>query len=155
MVQYNRVRPSLLANNIDLMLVSIGKPDVGKKLLKHLELDQGEDWIFVDPENKLYDALQLNRGVETTFFSIETPYAFRDRLFGTNGRKDGMTDLLKVLGKWKDAVYIPPKSEQAFQQGGAFIFKGNDTVLAHYDAAAGTHIEVSLVVEKALEAAAK
>jgi hypothetical protein len=27
-----------------------------------------------------------------------------------------MKDLLDVLGKWKDAVYIPPKQEQAFQR---------------------------------------
>lgn len=152
MVQYNRVRPSLLERNIDLVLVSIGKPEVATALFKHLEIENGEDWIFVDPDNSLYDALRLNKGVETTFFSIETPLAFRDRIFGTNGRKDGMIDLLKVLGEWKDAVYIPPKPDQAFQQGGAFIFKGNDTLFAHYDASAGTHIEVAKVVQKALEA---
>jgi hypothetical protein len=89
---------------------------VGKKLLKHLEVQDGEDWVFVDPENRLYDALELNSGIETTLFSIETPLAFRDRFFGSNGRKDGMKDLLGVLGKWKDAVYIPPKSDQAFQR---------------------------------------
>ena len=129
----------------------------------------------------MYDALQLNRGIETTFLSIETPYAFKDRFFGSNGRKDGMKDLLDVLGKWKDAVYIPPKQEQAFQrkivhlnshmfslfccfshtdfsvnvfiEGGAFVFKGADTAFAYYDAAAGTHLEVSKAVAKALEIA--
>jgi len=123
--------------------------------LKHLDIDEGEKWIFVDPENTLYDTLQLNRGIETTFFSIETPFAFKDRIFGSNDRKDGMKDLLDVLGKWKDAVYIPPKQEQAFQQGGAFIFKGEETAFAHYDAAAGTHVEVATAVEKALEAATR
>lgn len=98
------------------MLLSIGKPEVGKKLLQHLEIDRGDEWIFVDPDNILYEALKLNSGVETTFFSIETPFAFKDRLFGSNNRKDGMKDLLDVLGKWKDAVYIPPKREQAFQR---------------------------------------
>jgi len=135
------------------VLVSIGKPEVGKKLLQHLDIDRGDEWIFVDPENILYEALQLNSGVETTFFSIETPFAFRDRLFGANGRKDGMKDLLDVLGKWKDAVYVPPKREQAFQQGGVFIFKGESTIYAYYDAAAGTHLEVAKAVEKALEIA--
>jgi len=122
------------------------------KLLKHLEVDNGEEWIFCDPENRLYDALQLNRGIETTFFSIETPFAFKDRIFGSD-RKDGMKDLVDVLGKWKDAVYMPPKQEQAFQQGGAFVFKGETTVFAHYDAAVGTHLEVAKAVDRALEAA--
>jgi len=154
-VQYNRIRQSqLLDNGVDLVIVSIGKPEVlGEKLLKHLDVDDGEDWIFVDPENKLYDALELNSGIETTFFSIETPFAFRDRFFGSNGRKDGMKDLLDVLGKWKDAVYAPPKSEQAFQQGGVFIFKGADTAFAYYDAAVGTHLEVARAVDRALEVA--
>ena len=64
-----------------------------------------------------------------------------------------MKDLLDVLGKWKDAVFIPPKQEQAFQQGGAFIFKGKDTIFAHYDASAGAHVEVMSVVERAIEIA--
>lgn len=124
---------------------------MGKQLLEHLEVADGEQWIFCDPENSLYDALQLNRGVETTFFSIETPLAFKDRIFGSNDRKDGMKDLLDVLGKWKDAVYLPPKQEQAFQQGGVFVFQGENTVFAHYDASAGAHLEVATAVERALE----
>lgn len=135
------------------MVVSIGKPEIGKKLIDHLEVENGEDWIFCDPENKLYDALELVRGIDTTFFSIETPLAFRDRFFGSNGRTDGMKDLLDVLGKWKDAVYIPPKQEQAFQQGGTFVFKGADTTFAYYDAAVGTHLEVSRAVDEALKVA--
>ena len=116
-MQYNRIRQSqFLANDIDLVVVSIGVPEVGQKLLKHLEVEDGEKWIFVDPENRLYDALQLNSGIETTFLSIETPLAFRDRFFGANGRKDGMKDLLDVLGKWKDAIFLPPKQSQAFQR---------------------------------------
>jgi len=64
-----------------------------------------------------------------------------------------MKDLLDVLGKWKDAVYIPPKQEQAFQQGGTFVFKGADTTFAYYDAAVGTHLEVSRAVDEALKVA--
>lgn len=138
---------------MDLIVVSIGKPEIGKQLIDHLEVENGEDWIFVDPENKLYDALELLSGVDTTFFSIETPFAFRDRFFGLNGREDGMKDLLNVLGKWKDAVFIPPKLDQSFQQGGVFVFKGAGTAFAYYDASAGAHLEVSKAVQKALEVA--
>lgn len=151
-VQYNRIRKSLLAaNDINLAVISIGLPEKGQQLTQHLQISDGIEWIFVDPDNKTYDALQLNSGVGSTFASIETPFAFRDRIFGMNGRKDGMGDLQDVLGKWGSAVYIPPKQEQAFQQGGAFIFKGGDTVFAHYDASAGAHVEVGNVVERAIE----
>lgn len=124
------------------------------KLTKHLQIDNGQEWLYVDPDNVLYDALQLNYGIGTTFFSIDTPLAFKDRIFGSNGRKDGMEDLLDVMSKWKDAVYLPPKQEQAFQQGGVFVFRGKDTVFAHYDASAGAHLEVATAVDQALQVAA-
>lgn len=63
-----------------LTLISIGTPETGRKLLRHLNIannnnivrgsregdDNGEDgegeWIFADPENDAYDKLALNRG---------------------------------------------------------------------------------------------
>jgi peroxiredoxin len=155
-VQYNRIRSKLLTtNNINLIIISIGTPEKGTKLASHLELDYDDclSYLYVDPDNVTYDALQLNFGIASTFASIDTPLTFRDRIFGTNGRKDGMNDLLDVLSKWKDAIYLPPKQEQAFQQGGAFIFKGEETVFAHYDASAGAHIEVMDVVNRAIQVA--
>ena len=155
-VQYNRIRKSLLAaNDINLIVISIGLPQKGQQLAQHLNISNGIEWIYVDPDNKTYDALQLNSGISSTFASIETPFAFRDRIFGLNGRKDGMDDLLNVLSKWSNAIFIPPKQEQAFQQGGAFIFKGYDTFFAHYDASAGAHIEVMNVVQRAIEIASQ
>lgn len=150
-MQYNRIRKTLLAeNNINLVMISIGLPSKGEQLIKHLEVDDGKEWIFVDPDNVCYDKLDMNKGIASTFGSIETPFTFRDRIFGLNGRKDGMKDLLNVLGKWKDAVYIPPKQEQAFIQGGTFIFQGKETIFAHYDAAAGAHMDVGNAVDKAI-----
>jgi hypothetical protein len=40
-------------------------------------------------------------------------------------------------------------------EGGVFIFKGESTVYAYYDAAAGTHLEVAKAVDKALEVATR
>lgn len=120
--------------------------------MHHLNItDRGEDWFFCDPENALYDALGINSGLGS-FIAPETAYTFRDRIFGMNGRTEGLKDLFDVLGKWKDAVYIPPKQQQAFQQGGAFIFKGSDTLYAHYDASTGAHIQVDKAVQLALTA---
>lgn len=134
-----------------LVIVSIGLPEKGQALCNHLGIENGEELLFVDPENALYDDLDLNKGVQETFFNPATPLAFKDNLF-----RDGRIfsqDLVEVLGKWKDAVYIPPKRDQAFNQGGTFIFDGSDTVYAHYDEATGAHARSDEMVEKALETA--
>lgn len=47
LLQYSRKREDLLANGIDLIMISIGKPEVGKELIAHLELQDGEKYIFV------------------------------------------------------------------------------------------------------------
>lgn len=72
--------------------------------------------------------------MKATFFNAATSFAIRDRLF--NG---GMKELSEVLGKWSDAIYIPPKQEQAFNRGGTFIFANDRTVYAHYDESNGAH----------------
>mmetsp|Transcript_31870 Transcript_31870/g.52551 ORF Transcript_31870/g.52551 Transcript_31870/m.52551 type:complete len:139 (+) Transcript_31870:534-950(+) len=131
-------------------MVSIGKPEVGKDLVAHLELQGGDQFMFVDPDNSLYDQLDLNRGVVETFFSPSTPLAFLDRMT----RKDGMKDLMEVLSKWNKAVYLPPKQEQAFNQGGTFIFNGPKTVFAHYDESTGAHPKLAEVVDLAIKTAA-
>jgi hypothetical protein len=136
------VRNELLTSDITLVMVSIGKPEIGKELIQHLELTGGEQYLFVDPENILYDELELNRGVKETFFSVSTPFAFLER-FTT---KNGMDDLVHVLSKWNKAVYLPPKQSQAFNQGGTFIFDGPNTVFAHYDESTGAHAKVADVV---------
>jgi len=79
----------------------------------------------------LYSALHLNSGIDT-FITPETAFTFRDRIFGFNNRKDGMGDLIKVLGQWKEAIYVPPRPEQAFQQGGVFIFRRDTAVSARH-----------------------
>ena len=140
-----------MANNIDLAVLSIGLSEKAKDLSEHLEIENANEWIYCDPDNRLYEALDFNKGMKSTFFSPETPYAFRDRIFGVDGRNDGLKDLFDVLSKWSNAFYIPPKLEQGFQQGGAFIFKGNNPLYVHYDASAGAHIPVNDIVQAALE----
>lgn len=128
-----------------LVMVSIGKPGVGMDLCNHLGIKNGETFIFADPENVAYDALDLNKGVGVTFFNPATPFAIKDRLF----RKEGMSELNEVLGKWSGAFYIPPKTEQAFNQGGTFVFNGPRTEYAHYDEATGAHADIDYVIDLA------
>lgn len=130
------------------------------KLLEHLSIqtsdddDDGDDDfpLYVDPTNEAYDALDLNRGVETTFLSPAIPWTFGNRLL--KGEPMFSEELLGVLGKWKDAVYVPPKQDQAFFQGGAFLFTENgETVYAHYDEATAGHAVPDEMVEKAIDVA--
>lgn len=79
-----------------LVFVSIGTPEKGKIVAEHLGLPDAETLLFVDPDNVLYDAIRLRRGVDRTFFNIETPLAFVDRFTKRNGLKE----LGQVLSKW-------------------------------------------------------
>jgi len=151
-VQWNQRINELEGMGIRLVMVSIGKPGKGQELIQHLALGaKGSDYLFVDPENALYDALDLNRGVQRTFFHPGTPFAFLDRFTRDNGTKD----LGNVLSKWSKAVYIPPKQEQAFLQGGTFVFDGEKTLFSHYDPSTAAHANIDRVMEIASEASKK
>lgn len=146
-LQWSERLDELKEIGVNLVMVSIGKPETGKRLVDHLELPHGDQYLFVDPENTLYDALDLNRGIKETFFSVETPFAFLDRFT----KPDGMKQLGLVIRKWDKAFYIPPKQEQAFNQGGTFVFDGATTVFAHYDASTGAHSNIEEVIGLAKE----
>jgi hypothetical protein len=90
----------LETNGIRLVMISIGLPEKGRILIDHLNLgaERGPKYLFVDPENALYDLLDLNRGIQRTFFNVNTPYAFLRRFT----EKDGMEDLVNILSRWKD-----------------------------------------------------
>jgi len=85
---------------VKLVMISIGKPEIGKRLVEHLGLENGEKYLFVDPDNVLYDSLMLNRGVKETFLSIETPFAFLERFT----KPGGMKQLGEVLSKWNQGT---------------------------------------------------
>lgn len=83
-------------------MISIGLPEKGKVLINHLGLgERFEQILYVDPENLLYDVLDLNRGVQRTFFNANTPFAFLKRFT----EQDGVKDLSEVLSKWKDGTF--------------------------------------------------
>lgn len=133
----------LESNGVKLVMVSIGVPEKGQRLIEHLEFDEGENYLFVDPENALYDALNLNFGVQRTFFNPSTPFSFLERFT----KEDGLKDLGTILSKWNKAVFIPPRNEQAFNQGGTFVFDGERAVFAHYDPSTAAHAPVDRVME--------
>lgn len=97
--------------------------------------------LLADPGSVTYEALGLVKGVRQTFFGRETAFSFLGRM----RRQGGMDDLKDVLGRWKP--WIPPKQDQAFQQGGMFIFDGEACVWSHFDQATGAHADFADVVK--------
>lgn len=136
-----------MAAGVNLYMISIGKPEIGKELIMHLGIQNGEEYIFADMNNQLYDDLQLNTGWKG-MINPATAFSFRDRIF--NGK---MGEILEVMGKWKDAVYIPPKGSQAFNQGGVFVLdhKNQKTLFAHYDESVGDHADIDFVTKLAMD----
>lgn len=50
-------------------------------------------------------------------------------------------------------MYVPPKADQAFLQGGAFVFRGSQTLFAHYDPSTAAHASIDEVMDVAKMAA--
>jgi hypothetical protein len=101
------------------------------------------DRMLADPDNVLYDALGLNKGVRVTFFDRATPYAIWEDI--TSGK---IEDLKGVMREWvKYKLWIPPKQDQAFIQGGVFVFEGDTCVWSYRDPATGAHASFDAVFE--------
>ena len=81
---------------IKLIMISIGTAENCAKLVDHLAISNMAGNLYVDPKSTLYDSLNLNKGVKSTFFSAGTPFAFLKR-FTT---RDGTKELYDVLSKW-------------------------------------------------------
>lgn len=97
------------------------------------------DALFADPNSDTYKALGLVKSVQNTFFKWDTPVAIKKRL--DEGR---MGDLQDVLSRW--IPWLPPKQDQAFQQGGMFVFEGERTLFSHRDTATGAHADFAEVL---------
>ena len=89
------ISPSLTEKNISLL---VRKQSYIGRCVSEVNLRSWSFHLNSDPENTLYDALYLNRGVKATFLSFSTAFAFLDRMT----KEKGMTDLLEVLSKWSE-----------------------------------------------------
>ncbi|KAK3275609.1 hypothetical protein CYMTET_16275 [Cymbomonas tetramitiformis] len=121
-----------------LLVVSIGTAERAKQFVE--ETGFPIENLYADPDNVTYDALGFYNGVQRTFFNPATPFSIRDRLL-----QDGATDLQDIMPRWKP--WIPPKLDQGLQQGGVFAFKGDVSLLEHYDEATGAHIALEDILD--------
>lgn len=135
------VQPELDAAGVQLRCVGIGTLETAEKFCDHVAFPR--ELLFADPENAAYAELGMTKGLATTFFSPETPLAILRRV-----QKDGATDLLAATARWKP--WLPPKSDQGLQQGGALVFDGPKLVYSHYDPSTGAHADLNDVLAAAL-----
>uniref|UniRef100_A0A7S2TNB7 Uncharacterized protein n=1 Tax=Lotharella oceanica TaxID=641309 RepID=A0A7S2TNB7_9EUKA len=138
------VLPDLLKANVKLVAVGIGTGERAKEFAAHVGFP--EEYLYADPENACYSALGLKKNIKDTFFNINTPYSILAR-----GQKDGAKDLVEAVQRWKP--WIPPKLDQGFQQGGAFVFDGSKELFQHYDPSTGAHADLNAVLSAAIQTA--
>ena len=135
------VVPPLSEAGVATRCVGIGTLETATKFCDHVGFPR--ELLFADPENAGYDALQLKKGVATTFFTPDTPFSILAR-----AQKDGAADLIKATSNWRP--WLPPKSDQGLQQGGVFVFEGQELVFSHYDPSTGAHAELEDVIAAAV-----
>jgi peroxiredoxin len=135
------VKPQLDARGVKLLLVSIGTWEKSKVFCERTGFPA--EYLYVDPESATHEALGLTKGVGRTFFNIQTPLAIKKRM------DEGRTgDLKTVLSKWK--AWNPPRMDQALQQGGMFVFDGDQCLFSHFDQSSGDHADLQSVLGTAL-----
>ena len=132
--------PALRAASANLVCVGIGTPQRAAEFCANAGFP--DDTLYADPDNVCYDALRLRHGWGVTFFSVSTPFAMKERF-----EKDGAKDLAEFMPRWKP--WLPPKMEQSLQQGGAFVFRGREAVLQHYDESTGAHVDLGALLAAA------
>jgi len=126
-----------------LFLLSVGTLETARKFCDHVDFPREN--LYADPENSAYTALNLVKGVQQTFFTIDTPLSILKR-----AQKDGAADLIAATSRWKP--WLPPLSDQGLQQGGAFVFEGESLLFSHYDPSTGAHADLDEMLRAALVA---
>jgi hypothetical protein len=135
------VEPVLTGAGVRTLCVGIGTLETARKFCEHVPFP--ERYLYTDPDNAVYDALGLRNGVGATFFSASTPFAILDRI-----QKDGAAGLVAATKRWKP--WLPPKSSQGLQQGGAFVFEGSEVLFQHFDPSTGAHADLNQLIQVAL-----
>jgi len=135
------VIPTLGAAGVKLVAVGIGTGTRAVELCEHLSFPTAN--LFADPTNEAYGYLGFMKDAAKTFFDARTPLAIAERI-----RRDGAKDLLASFGRWKP--WTPPRLDQGYQQGGCFVFQGENAIYGYKDPATGAHADLNKIVGIAL-----
>ena len=131
-----------------IIAVGIGTPEKAQEFCKLTSIPK--DILYSDADNEVYDALHLLKSNPISLLTdVRTPLAMAKRL------KDGKGDFLKeALTNWKP--WIPPKLEQGLNQGGAFVFRGDGSlVYGRKDPATGDHVKLETLLQLIVPASAR
>jgi len=133
-------------NNLKLACIGIGTHERALEFCNHTGF--ASMYLYSDPENVVYDALELVKSTPANLFTdFRTPLSILKR-----SQEQKSKYLTNALSKWGGKMWIPPKLEQGLQQGGAFVFLGKETMFAYRDPSAGAHVDLNLVLSVALQA---
>ncbi|GMI38085.1 hypothetical protein TeGR_g1511 [Tetraparma gracilis] len=140
--------PRLYDNpQLSVACVSIGTPEKALLVCENLGIDK--DLLYVDPEADVHRKLGLEKSIQSTFLSPQTPLAMKKILVDDFAKSK---TLRSVLAKWirpeNKLLVLPPDKTQAYNQGGALLFDGDRRLRrAHYDRATGDHAEFQWIVD--------
>lgn len=140
-----KVKPLLDAAGCKLIAVGVGTPASALEFCNKVPFPQEN--LVADPDRATYKALALYEGVSRTFFNRATPMALLKRGDAANLREATKNYTL----------IMPKKNEDAFQQGGMFVFQGRDVLYARKDEGTADHAPMKEVLLSCCgeEAAAK
>lgn len=111
--------------NVKLIAIGVGSPDKARILAERLPFPL--DCLYADPERKAYDVLGLYYGFGRTFFNPASAKVL------------SRFESLKKAVKNYTIEATPDDRSGVLQQGGMFVFKGNELLYARKDEGTGDH----------------
>lgn len=134
------------------MVIGIGSPESAQEFASRLPFPL--DSLYVNPDRSAYKALELYgdlTGDEGLFFDPKVVEGVRRLFFsketGENLKARGTEGLRTATKNFKPLA--PPEPRDSVQQGGLFVFRGRETLLAHKDEATGDHAGAETVLAAA------
>eukprot|EP00246_Nothoceros_aenigmaticus_P004249 TRINITY_DN156_c0_g1_i1.p1 TRINITY_DN156_c0_g1~~TRINITY_DN156_c0_g1_i1.p1 ORF type:complete len:274 (-),score=46.03 TRINITY_DN156_c0_g1_i1:300-1121(-) len=128
------IKPQLDALGVKLVTVGVGKPDKARILVE--KLGYPLENLYCDDERRAYNALELTFGVQSTFLNPSIPIKALGKL---NELKDIFT-----------GGYVPSSTDNkdgVLQQGGVYIFKGQEVLYGRKDEHAGDHPDLGDILD--------
>eukprot|EP00899_Mesostigma_viride_P016303 jgi/Mesvir1/24674/Mv21968-RA.1 len=127
------LKPEMVKAGARLVVLSPGTPEGATKFVRQVPFPA--DCFFVDPDRRLYEALQLYSGVTSTLLAPSTVKALQTR---------GLGGVQKAMAKYENIA--PPKSSDVLQQGGMYVFQGKQVLFAHRDKGTADHARLKDVM---------
>eukprot|EP00898_Chlorokybus_atmophyticus_P007262 jgi/Chlat1/7537/Chrsp62S07031 len=124
-----KVKPLLDDAGVKLVVLSVGKPESAVTFCERVPFPT--EHLYADPDKSVYDTLKLYRSLGRTFANPATPKALLQR---------GLKAVSEAAKNY--TLIMPAQRDDAFQQGGMFIFEGQKVLFAHRDEGTADHAKM-------------